>query len=460
MAGQQSNGRADLSDPMVITVIIVLIYVAISIVWLVAHAQISMIYVYIRYAMSYPFYLLSGLVSDVPILNYPYNYIQHYCNPEPGLLGKCRVDFSQFEWQDLKDMSMPWNIFFGIFLVFILGKAFIGTNTKHPQAAFAKKHNLKSFIQEQKQLYPHLHIFTEMDLISEPINHPLYGMLLTSKQFAGIYVLAKEEEPTDWDGPLVDGSYSPIIDQERMREVLVAQLGNTWQGWNKLSDTEWVIFASLLPLVAATDETMSDEDYKLAQKEAVTVREKAWKMFQSREITPEQEALGLVEDELASLWLLEVQINRNDFLSIIEKYRKSKTVQAILSRHAYVRTIIHGLFLEARRLGVLEPADYRWLHYCDRSLWCTVSSIGRNRPFAEAAAIHNHFSCEELAGEPLFYPQISNAMVGIIAEIQTYKYPTRRLLKGDYSMWLQWRVASIERLYPGINLARLAQNLK
>lgn len=462
MVGQYgTQGRQDFSDPMVIAVIVVLTYIAIAIIWMVAHEWISMGYVYSRYAMSYPFYWVSSMFADVPVLNYPYNYIQQYCAPAPGIFGKCQVDFKQYTWDDLTKMSLPWNIFFGAVFVYYLSKAFLGTNKKHPQASFAKVHNLTSFMKEQKQLYPHLGIYTQMDLVKEPLNHPLYGMMLTSKQFAGVYSLVRENVDSDWDGPLADGSFVPLVNEGALRSVLMTQLGKAWQGWNQLSDTEWMVMASLVPLVAATDENMSDDDFHQAKRDSVAIREKTWALFNGgQQITDQQKQMGLEEDELASLWLLEVKLNREDYLPYIEKYRKNRMVQAVLGRHGFVRTIIYAMFQEARRLGVLEPADYRWLHYTDRSLWALINSIGRNRPFAEAAAVYDHYNNEALAGEAILYPQVERAKTAIVNEIHTFRYPSRNLMAGDYSMWLKWRRSVVERLYPGIDLEKFAANIK
>lgn len=464
MAAHGSGNKGENSnDQLLLIVIFALLYIVIMLVWYFAHGQIAKWYTYYRYVLAYPLYFIASLpvIRDIPILNYPYQYIQKYCNPEPGLFGSCRVDFNTFAWSDISDMSLPWNLGFGVLLIYFLGKAFKDVNQRHPQANFSKVHNLQSFMLEQEKLYPHLGIFNKMNLIREPLNHPLYGMLLTSKQFAGIYTLAREGRAEDWDGPMPDGSFTPDINHDRLLEVLTAQLGNIWQGYGQLSDTELVVFASLLPLVAATDAGMSDEDFHKARAESAEIRRKAWQLFEAgQNITPEQEALGLDEDELASLWLLETEIDRNLFLPTIEKYRKNRMVQNITGGYAYVRTIIYAMFVEARKLGVLEPADYRWLHYRDRPLWCVVNSTGRGRPFAEAAAVHCHYNYEFVAGEPLTYPQIEQAKEAVIQEIHTFKFPARHLLKGDYALWLKWRSSSIEKLYPGIDMAAFAENSK
>lgn len=463
MAAQGSGKGAGSNDHILIIAIFVLLYLGVMFAWYLGHTHIAKGYTYFRYAISYPFYYVTSLlgIQDIPVLNYPYEYVKKYCNPEPGIFGACRADFKSFTWSDITDMSLPWNVSLGFFLVLVLGKAFKGANSQHPQANFSKVHNLKSFMLEQEKLYPHLSIFNKIDLIREPLNHPFYGMLLTSKQFAGIYVLAHEGKKSDWDGPLPDGSYSPDINHDRLLEVLVAQLGNIWQGYNHLSDTELIVFASLLPLVSATDAGMSDEDFHAARSESAEIRRRAWKLFEAgQKITPEQQALNLDEDELASLWLLEAEIDRNLFLPTIEKYRHNRMVQHVIGSYAYVRTIIYAMFVEARKLGVLEPADYRWLHYRDRSLWCVVNSAGRGRPFAEAAAVHCHYNYEFVAREALVYPQVEHAKEAIIDEINTFKFTERCFLKGDYSMWFKWRRSSIEKLYPGINLRAFAENSK
>lgn len=453
------SSNMDLDDPFVIAIIVVGGFLLFALIWIGFHEQITKIYINFYYIFSYPIYFLSSFFKDVPILSYPYKYIQNYCDPD-GAFGLCRKDFSNVTWVDFKNMSLPWNIFFGIILSYLMVKDFFRSTNHHPQSNFSKVHSLDSFLYEQEKQYSHLKLFNNVDLINEPINHPLYGMSLTSSQFVAIYALVKEDDPQDWQ-KLPDGSFRPIIDQERLQEILCKQLGNLFQGWTKLSNTELIIFSILLPLVAATDTEMATKDFDKAKQISFSLREKIWSIFDSiPEITEEQKELGLSEDELASLWLMDINIDRQECYEIIRMYRDSPIVREVVFKHAYVKTIIYALINKARAIGVLSSSEFRWLRFCDRPLWYVVQSVDRPRPFAEAVAVFDHYHYEYMLQEAYRYPYIKNAIVGINEELDTFKYPKRKLLKGNYSIWLEWSEKSLNKLYPGINIQKTIQNIK
>lgn len=458
---RNNNSQSNSFDPMMMVILCGLLIFMGVIFWSHFHTSILKINIYIRYIMGYPLFWVSQFFKDIPILSYPYNYIITYCAPDSDLFGICRRDMSKFNLNDLVELSRPWNIFFGGVLLGILLKDYINILNKHPQAKFSRVHDFKSFLQEQQQNYHHLKIFTKLDLIKEQINHPIFGMSLTSKQFIGLYALTRENYKSDWK-ELNDGGFLPIINQELLQNVLVKQLGSIWQGWQKLSDTELIIFAALLPLVAATDLNMSDKEFEKAKKDSLDVRHSAWKLFDNDgpEKNLSHESIFLDDDEKRCLWLLEPDIDRANYYPYIEKYRINSIVRQIISKHAFVRTIIFDLLIHARVIGVLEPADFRWLRFCDRSLWYVIESVGRNRPFAEAAAVYDHFNYEILCKTPIYYPYIKNAIVGFNEEVTTFKFKSRNLLLDDYSIWPKWRHATLQKLYPGLDIKRAMDNIK
>lgn len=459
MAKHNAGGNYEnFSDPIVIVIVLGSIVGLFVLIWLGFHTIITTINIYIRYMMGYPLYLISAVFKDIAILSYPYDYIQTYCAPQYGLLGFCTKDFSKFEFNDVIRASLPWNLSFGFILIFLLVKSIILTQRKHPQALYSHKHDLKSFMIEQQENYSHLKMFVKLDLINEPINHPIFGMSLTAKQFIGIYALTRENEKSDWT-EREDGSYLPIVDQECLHRVLIAQLGKIWQGWKKLSDTELIIFAALLPLVAATDPNMSDVDFAQAKKESKFVREQAWALFDKTWDDSLTQNTDLCEDEKRCMWLLEPQIDRTIFYPMIEKYRTSTYVQEIISNHAFVRTMIYGLLIKARSIGVLEAADFRWLRFCDRSLWYVIETVGRRRPFAEASAVFDHYNHEVMSESAIYSPCIKNAIIGINEQVGSYKYSARNVLLDDYSIWLNWRPSTIQKMYPGIDIGKAFSNL-
>jgi len=108
--------------------------------------------------------------------------------------------------------------------------------------------------------------------------------------------------------------------------------------------------------------------------------------------------------------------------AIIQKYIKHPNASAILHAHAFVRTIIFAMFFQARRLGVLPPAEMRWLRFFDRDMWYALQTIGRQAGFPEAPGILSHFLYECKAGASLAEPQLDKAVNGLEQAMSAYKY--------------------------------------
>ena len=72
--------------------------------------------------------------------------------------------------------------------------------------------------------------------------------------------------------------------------------------------------------------------------------------------------------------------------ALIKKYIGCAAAQRLIEKHAYNRTILFGLYMQARRLGVLPPAELRWLRFFDREIWYVLQNIGRPGGFSEGGA--------------------------------------------------------------------------
>lgn len=64
-------------------------------------------------------------------------------------------------------------------MVVLSVRMFLRINKTHPKLRFTRTHNIKSYVQENKAQYPHLRMFAELDLIAQPLDHPVFGMSQT-----------------------------------------------------------------------------------------------------------------------------------------------------------------------------------------------------------------------------------------------------------------------------------------
>lgn len=396
-------------DPAILLGIFATIYFACWAAWYFAHTEISMAYTYIRYVQLWLLNAL-GSVVDLPGVTTVRNWVQEMCQPD-GLVSLCHRDFSTVKWKDISNSSIAMNVFCLILMVVMCVRMFLRTNATHPKLNFTKTHNIKSFVKENKRLYPHLRLFSEIDLISQPLDHPVFGMSLTSRQFAYRHRLIsgwKEE---------TDGSWTPTLDREKALQVFRVQLGRHWTKSTELSTSETLLVAIAMPRVAATDPSLDEAKFKDAMKDSEDLLKWCWDQFK-----PPAPAKKKGEAEASPLAWLQPKIDLEYPRSIILKHIGHPAVQVLIEQHAYNRTIIFALFMQARRLGVLQPAEMRWMRFFDRELWYVLETIGRQAGFAEAAAVLSHYLYESKSGAALAEPQLDKAINGLELAMTTFKF--------------------------------------
>ena len=392
-------------DPMVLFALGLLMYLSGWMAWYALHTEISMGYTYVRYAQLWVFHAL-GSVVQMPGLSSLHEWVQRECQPR-SLFGACTRDFSTMTWSDISESSFVMNLVLVGLLVVACIRMFLRVNALHPKLRFTKNHSLRSFVQESKPLYPHLRLFAELDLISQPLDHPVFGMSLTSRQFTVAYGLVagwKEE---------ADGSFTPSINREKAASVYRDQLGKHWTKSTELSSAETMLIAIAIPRVAATNSSLDDVAFKCAMNESRDLIDWCWAQF----IPPKKGKGGQINEA----WL-RPQIDLTRPRQIIAKYIGHAAVQKVVERHAFSRTVIFGLIMEASRMGVFPPADMRWLRFYDRGLWYFLQTIGRQAAFAEAAGVLSHYLYEARAGVALAEPQVDKAVTGLEIALANFKF--------------------------------------
>lgn len=443
MASGKEERTVSFADPLIIFAGIGVIAMYSFGLWYVGHEYISMAYTYIRRIEWLPLYGISKIFEDSRMLGGLARWISTYCNPGEGFPGAllCRNSFGDIRWSTLANSSYYMNMVLLVWLVYRVFRMFQTADSNDPNFNFTKVHKVETFMKEQKRQYSHLVMFSSLNLIDAKLTDPLFGMSLTSKQFMVEHGLVKE-----WT-KLRDGSYFPEIDRAKASAVFAAQLGapldlRTWK--EQLSTGELMVLACVIPRVAATDIEMEEKQYEEALKESDKMVEWCWQQFtpptqaQKKKREQEQKKAARQQEKAAkknskqatkqlapvddNAWLHPKEIDRDTPIALIEKYLSSKEVQELLAVNAYPRTFIFSLFEQARRLGVFQPASFRWLRFYERSLWYVVDSIGRRACFAESSGVMSHWLFERALGSAVRQPQVSAAVEAFISAVQNYKY--------------------------------------
>jgi intracellular multiplication protein IcmP len=424
--GQQE--RTDSNDPFLIAFCLLAVYAGIWALWEFGRIYIATAYGYFRYVEFWLFHAL-GSMTRLPGVTQLHDWIGQLCAPA-GLAGPCQRDFSSVTWAEISDSTFYVNVGFAAVLIGYCIHLYIRAQKIHPMMKFTRRHDLMSFVKElmtatnpkdDKLLYPHLRMFHALNLIEVPLDDALFGMSLSSKQF-----VFQNRMVADWrdEG---QNSWAPSIDRQRATQVFRKQLGNLWTSSAHLSPGETLLVAIAMPRVAATDPNLDDAKFKAAIAASDDMIRYCWQQFtppskKFRKKRTRRSKSPKADAEDLNAWLHpEIDLTRPR--KVIEDYIRHKNVISIIQQHAYSRTVIFALFTTARRLGVLPPAEMRWLRFYDRPLWYVLQTIGRQAGFAEAAGVLSHYLYEAKAGVSIIEPQLDKAVDGIEAAIANFKFP-------------------------------------
>ncbi len=401
-SGQQQRGD---DTPLIILIVVCSLYFGLWALWHFHHSTIATIYTYIRHFELSILSFLGGL-TNIPGLRDIHAWTQKTCVPAEGNLMVCTRDFGQMTWGEITRSSIFINLFFFAVLTYKCVRWFMYVNAHHPLIRFQTTHNIKSFVKMNEPLYPHLHLFSSIDMISMPLDHPTFGMSLTSRQFAFRYGLISgwRVEP--------DGSLTPTLDREKAIAVFRVQLGKHWTKSTELSPAETLLAAIAIPRVAATDTKLNDDQFKSAMDDSNEMIQFCWNQFKS----PKN---AVSSDDYT--WLVP-EIDLTKPRAIILKYIGTEVVSEILEHHAFNRTILCAFYLEARRLGVLQPAEMRWLRFYDREMWYVLQNIGRQAVLAEGGAVIAHYLYESKSRSAIPEPQLDKAVNGLELAMMSFKY--------------------------------------
>lgn len=411
----QPQGRGtSMDDPLMILAILGALGITGWLVWAFGHAVIATVYAYWRYVQFAALHALGEWVR-LPGIAQVHDWIGGLCAPE-GALGLCRRDFSTVTWTEIADSTLWVNGVLLVALVVYCAAGVVRAGRVHPKLRFARAHTLESFIKEMRAatradgalLYPHLRLFGVLDLGAKSLTDPVFRMSETSSQllFRHHLVAGWREEGA--------GMMVPTIDRARAAEVFKRQLGALWTASEALSTSELLLVAIALPRVAATDPSLTDAEFHAAIARSDDMVRWCWNQF-----TP---PAGREADQADPNGWLRPVIERTKAREIVQQYIGREAVKSILTRHAYVRTVIFALFTAARRLGVLPPAEMRWMRFYDPGLWYVLQSIGRQAPFPESAAVFCHYLYELRAREAILEPQVDKAVAALDLALSNYKF--------------------------------------
>ena len=365
------------------------------------------------------------------------------CKPEPMdsmfPLLNCSRNPSTVGFIELGFASIAGNMLFAVKRITEALGGFFRIGKEHPDNLFKKKHTVDSFIEEMKVIEPHLRVFSSINpnlLDSEMgdlrnmdgTRRFCYRNNLISNFRARVVDLGasnKHKPPsTQNDSDLVvnDDDMVPEVDEKRFVEVMTEQLGDVWVGLDNLSAGELILMAITVPKVAAYDEEMSGEEFdKIAeQSKKIMVEMFDWTNYDQNRSYKD----GEIDEGLDGCEHL------GKYREFVDEYIDHPEVVKIINSHAYNRTVLISMMTKARGLGIIPPAEVRWLWMYDRTLWYTVQNIDRPSYASEGLGAMSHWLMEQRLGIALHQPSFDVAYYGLSDQLAVFKYT-----KEDEQAW-------------------------
>lgn len=273
----------------------------------------------------------------------------------------------------------------------------------HPAGRFRRHFDLRGLAEAMQEHWPFaLHALRRGNL-KIPLDHPIWGMALSSEAFLRHHDLLEATE-TSWN-----------VREVRAKAVLAAQLGPLW----KEAPLHAHALASILALrvLALSAPTAEADQLKRRAQALWGTLARAAANHKTGDYLPPAAVFHQIQRETEALL-------------------EAETVAPLLVSHAYTATVLLRLLAEAREGGVLPPALFSWLKGVDRPLWYALNSLGRRMPFVEAAGAIAHYHAERAAGCALPTPHIGGAMDGLWRDVLSYA-PPQSTSKTDASTGLK-----------------------
>lgn len=373
-----------------------------------------------------------------------------YCNPSSG--GLLAVLSCQNGIDEIQANGTVANVIFSVIPNIVIGWAtfytiamgIVKTRSEHPHALMTQIHTVDTLIKDQKQQYAHLLFYDkvnpntmlntvgqmrlmdnsrkfvfENDLVS---NFTIRPDLANSSNF-GKQFGKKPVAPALEDYSFKTDELVPVIDAAKFEKLMNEQLGEPWAGVENLGASAVILLAVALPRACCLDENIDSKTADAVKDQLDAMIADVW-AWMAKSIDKD----GNILHEVSEFTKLE------EYREIIYDWVEHKIAQGYLEEHAYVNTFILRTLEEAKRLGVMQPSNFRWLKTHDRALWAVVQNVNRPSAYAENIATTSHYKEERAAGKRINKPKFQGAYNGLVDRVREFKYD-----KDVVEAWHTWK---------------------
>lgn len=255
---------------------------------------------------------------------------------------------------------------------------------------YRKTYNMKTLTKQEQNNWPAVMPSANIDFISQDINSGPWAMALTPLEFARKYNLLKKDDLL-LDKSVPGQEMTAGIRRGDAKRVFTLQLGPYWDGFDHCPPQARALAAVFMARMNRDRESAS-HILKTLDKGA---------------------AIGKIDYSVAN--------------STLRKHQNAENVQEILSKHAYLMTVMASLIQASRDDGVMPSSEFLWLKPVDRRLWYMLNCVGRQTPYAEVAGPFAHWKAEKIMGRSSLVPMIDEAIKALEIAVKEVKLSPKEM---------------------------------
>ncbi len=361
---QQQSGGDNAMAPIWITV---LVFITLFFLWKSGHKQIVTIVFYLNILQAK---LVMLFLHDTSLPRIVYTMET--------------IDPATIEWSQLVDFTELVGNYIRYPIVIILAVLAVFLYKSDLALKFRKIHDMKTLRQQEQNNWPAIMPVVKQDLVSQDINIGPWAMALTPMEFARKYNLLKKNDVL-LDNQMPGQEMTATVRRGDAKRVFTLQLGPTWDGFERCPGHVCALAAIFMARMNRDKESA---------KKILTSIDKSFS-----EGKPDYSAA----------------------ISVLKKYQNQESVQEIISKHAYLLTVLASLLEASRDDGVVPSAEFLWLKPIDRRLWYMLNCVGRQTPFSEVGGPFGHWRAEKTMGRRSLAPMIDESIKALEIAVKQVK---------------------------------------
>jgi len=316
-----------------------------------------------------------------------------------------------------KEFVSKVDIYYGRYLSWIPAVIliFLGFRLVAKTDNVSRVFDMETLLKDRAPNYPFIQKFVEvhpekMDIYYERGSKKSsdYSIAMSPKYFAemkpplGLEKMARKNKElrkqSIWDG-------HTGFDWDLAERAFKAQLGKRYEGLSSLNETEAKLYWELNKKIKTGVSTATPFIQGCIKAAIKNVNLKGLSDTESQiyEKIKEFYKLATKKNVKSNGYYL-----KKDFVRSIFEDKEmyplfiNRHCEQVMAKHAYIRTGLMSLLLEARNAGVVASLEFRhWLKGDDRTLWYCISSVGRKVSFVECGGVFAHWLLEKELSRPI-----------------------------------------------------------